>query len=154
MAQSYQMTFDGKLFQRGFWLYVIKAIEPNGEALYYVGRTGDSSSNNAQSPFNRLMSHLNPKSKGNSLMKNLLAHGADLESLTFKIHFHGPMYPEQETFEEHKVYRDKVAVLEKEIANQLKQSGHRVMGTHGAPKSYETINQEIVTDIINKILVL
>ena len=43
--------------ERGFWLYVW-VIDGAGDTLHYVGRTGDSSSSNAQSPFNRMGQHL------------------------------------------------------------------------------------------------
>ncbi len=47
---DYSMTFDGALLERGFWLYVWRIIEGTRTVLY-VGRTGDSSSPNASSPF-------------------------------------------------------------------------------------------------------
>ena len=154
MNYSIELVLDGKLLKRGFWVYVIKAVESNGEALYYVGRTGDSSSNNAQSPFNRLTSHLSVKPKGNSLMKNLQSYGVKLEDLILKMHFHGPVYLEQDTFEEHKIYRDKVAVLERKIANQLKQRRCIVMGLHTAPREAEREEIALANTIAERALEL
>ncbi len=57
MLNSYAMTFDGSLLERGFWLYVWD-IRQNDDRYLYVGRTGDSSSANAASPFNRIGQHL------------------------------------------------------------------------------------------------
>jgi hypothetical protein len=51
---TYTVVLDGRTLQRGFWLYVWEVTTPNGAKLLYVGRTGDSSSINAQSPFNRM----------------------------------------------------------------------------------------------------
>jgi len=54
---TYEMSFDGHILQRGFWLYVWR-IEFEGKQYYYVGRTGDSSSAHVSSPFNRIGQHL------------------------------------------------------------------------------------------------
>lgn len=57
-ATTQVVEFDGAFLQRGFWLYVWRVIAPNSTEVLYVGRTGDSSSPNAQSPFNRMGQHL------------------------------------------------------------------------------------------------
>jgi hypothetical protein len=49
--QTFEVRSDGGILQRGFWLYVWEITPPQGEALYSVRRTRDSSSTNAQSPF-------------------------------------------------------------------------------------------------------
>lgn len=54
----HEIRFEGGILQRGFWLYVWKVTPADQAPLYYVGRTGDSSSTNAQSPFNRMGQHL------------------------------------------------------------------------------------------------
>jgi hypothetical protein len=46
-AKLHELSFGGGLLERGFWLYVWEISPPQGPALYYVGRTGDSSSTNA-----------------------------------------------------------------------------------------------------------
>lgn len=43
------LTFDGAILQRGFWLYVWEITPVGAAPLYYVGRTGESSSTHAQS---------------------------------------------------------------------------------------------------------
>jgi hypothetical protein len=53
-TQTYMIALDGGVLRRGFWLYVWEVIAPTREGFLYVGRTGDSSSANAQSPFNRM----------------------------------------------------------------------------------------------------
>ena len=71
--EVYRMSFNGQVLKRGFWLYVWKISTPRGKCLY-VGRTGDSSSPNAASPFNRIGQHLDLRknAKGNTMTKRLL----------------------------------------------------------------------------------
>jgi hypothetical protein len=47
----------------------------------------------------------------------------------------GPIYPEQMTFETHVPVRNQMAALERAVANQLKQRGYLVLGTHPASGS-------------------
>ncbi len=47
-ATTQVVQFDGAFLRRGFWLYVWEVTVPNGATIVYVGRTGDSSSPNAQ----------------------------------------------------------------------------------------------------------
>ena len=53
MTTLQSLSFSGELLQRGFWLYVWEVTAADGRTVHYVGRTGDSSSPNAQSPFTR-----------------------------------------------------------------------------------------------------
>ena len=55
--RNYQMAFNGEVLERGFWLYVWE-IAQGSQVHLYVGRTGDSSSARALSPFNRIGQHL------------------------------------------------------------------------------------------------
>ena len=82
MLQSYSMTFDGHLLNRGFWLYVWE-IKGSMSHHVYVGRTGDSSSPHASSPFKRIGQHLNPssKAKGNALSKQCGRPGSSTKSV-------------------------------------------------------------------------
>jgi hypothetical protein len=70
------MSFDGALVERGFWLYVWRIVA-GSQTVLYVGRTGDSSSPHASSPFKRVGQHLEvgPIAKGNSMSKQLRANG-------------------------------------------------------------------------------
>src|SRR5688500_13367834 len=88
------LTFSGKLLQRGFWLYVWEIMPPHEELLYYVGRTGDSSSVNAQSPFNRMGAHLGFNVKSNVLRRRLAKNGIDPELCSFRLMAHGPIMKE------------------------------------------------------------
>jgi hypothetical protein len=54
----YQFAIPIEVLQRGFWLCVWQINLRDGPAVYYVGRTGDSSSLKAQSPFSRVRTHV------------------------------------------------------------------------------------------------
>src|SRR4051794_31374511 len=71
--EVYEITFDGSVLRRGFWIYVWAVKTPQNGNLIYVGRTGDTSSPFAQSPFRRIGQHVdpNPKSKSNALARHL-----------------------------------------------------------------------------------
>ncbi len=149
MKHDIEMSLDGRLLKRGFWIYVWKIHTNDNREFYYVGRTGYSSSNNAGSPFNRMTVHFNSKAKGNSLYKNLLVHDVDLETSTFKMYAHGPLFEEQATFEEHKVIRDKMAVIERQVALMLTQRSHMVIGSHSAPKKADEADIQLASLIVD-----
>ena len=131
MLQSYSMTFDGHLLNRGFWLYVWQIKGPLSHHVY-VGRTGDSSSPHASSPFKRIGQHLDPSpnAKGNALGKQLRRAGVKYDECSFEMIAIGPIFPEQSEFEAHKPMRDQLASLERAIADELRQRGYVVLGTH------------------------
>ena len=130
MTASLQtLSFDGAILQRGFWLYVWE-ITPAGEApLHYVGRTGDSSSTHAQSPFNRMGQHLGFKDASNALRRRLLAQRVAPEACHFKLVALGPLDAEssQDTRAEHDERRDRIAAMEKALADQMLESGYNVI---------------------------
>ena len=124
---THVLTFPGAINQRGFWLYVWRIQTPKGEKLY-VGRTGDSSSPNASSPIKRMGQHLDPKSKGNALHRHLSSKGIDPASCTeFRMIAYGPRFLEVSTMSDHKAPRDKVAALEKKLADALQGAGYDVL---------------------------
>jgi len=125
-----RMEFSGKLLKRGFWLYVwdIKGDERH----LYVGRTGDSSSPNASSPFRRIGQHLDTSlnARGNALGRRLKEAGINPESCTFEMIAIGPIFDEQDSLTEHYPLRDKTAALERALADELKLRGYKVLGAH------------------------
>ncbi len=129
MTVLHTVTFSGGILQRGFWLYVWKISPPDGLALYYVGRTGDSSSTNAQSPFNRMGQHLGFAHNSNMLRRHLLEHGVDPERCAFQLVALGPLEEESqaEARHEHDERRDQVAAMEKALAEALTAAGCKVM---------------------------
>lgn len=131
---SYSMKFDGRVLARGFWLYIWDIRGPSSRWLY-VGRTGDNSSPNAQSPFKRIGQHLDasPNAKGNALGRRLRHEGIDPLSCTFEMLAIGSIFPEQDTMEQQKPIRDRVAALERALADFLRQRGYDILGSH--PKS-------------------
>ena len=129
--KAYAMSFDGALLGRGFWLYVWR-IADVARSVLYVGRTGDSSSQNASSPFKRIGQHLDARSnaKGNALARQLKRAGLHPESCTFEMVAVGPLFPEQEDVERHKSFRDQTGALERALADHLRAAGHTVIGSH------------------------
>ena len=129
------MSFDGHLLVRGFWLYVWRIQSPKGLFLY-VGRTGDSSSRHASSPFDRTGRHLDlrPQAKGSAMAKRLRDKGIVPASCQFEMIAIGPLFSEQKDMDAHQPLRDKTAALEMHIAKALKARGYEVLGTHSASK--------------------
>lgn len=124
------LSFDGTLLQRGFWLYVWEVVAGDGRALYYVGRTGDSSSANAQSPFSRVTQHLGRNPHSNALRCHL--EKADVvpeECRSFRLFPYGPIFPETGDHTEHRRSRDIVAALEQALANALSMAGYNVLNS-------------------------
>ena len=127
--QTCEVRFDGGILRRGFWLYVWEITPPQGEALYYVGRTGDSSSTNAQSPFNRMGQHLGFAKNGNMLRQHLLKQRVEPERCAFRLIALGPLDAESKATarHEHDQRRDVVAAMEKALAELMAAAGCRVM---------------------------
>lgn len=126
---THQLEFNGHFLQRGFWLYVWKITPPSGTAVYYVGRTGDSSSHNAQSPFNRMGQHLGFNKSNNVLRKQLGAKGLSPEQCAFRLVSHGPIFPESKDPHEHKRLVGVVGALERDLAKAMGAAGYSVLNT-------------------------
>jgi hypothetical protein len=102
-----------------------------------VGRTGDSSSSNAQSPFNRMGQHLGFNPKNNVLRSHLEDKGVKVESCEFRLVAYGPILDEAGTGEGHYAARDIIASLEKALADALKVSGYDVLNTVNCRKELD-----------------
>lgn len=142
----HEMTFDGDLLQRGFWLYVWEISPPEGRALYYVGRTGDSSSTNAQSPFNRMSQHLGFSKNSNMLRRHLIQYGVEPEVCRFHLIALGPLEQEStaESRDEHDERRDMTAALEKALAEALLAAGCNLMNRVVSRKPLDPVRFEQV----------
>jgi hypothetical protein len=128
-ADTYNLTFNGELLNRGFWLYVWEITLPGGSNLYYVGRTGDSSSSNAQSPFNRMGQHLGFNARSNVLRRRLRTRGIDPAKCVFRLVAHGPVLEEATTRARHLESRDRIAAQEKALATAMAAAGYDVINT-------------------------
>jgi hypothetical protein len=126
-AKAHELTFNGGLLDRGFWLYVWEITTPQDIHLYYVGRTGDSSSIKAQSPFNRMGQHLGFNNHANPLRRYLKAEDVDPERCLFRLVTYGPILEEAATLEEHRQRRDRIGAMEKALAAAMVSAGYRVM---------------------------
>lgn len=129
MPDTFTVTLDGAMLQRGFWLYVWEITTPDGRKVLYVGRTGDNSSPYAQSLFNRLGQNLGTLANASMVRNNLVKRGIDPARCQFRMVGHGPIFDEvpNKDFEAHKPIRDKVGALEKQLAEDLKAAGYDVM---------------------------
>src|SRR3546814_20432131 len=72
----HRISFEGGLLERGFWLYAW-LLKCGADQAVYVGRTGDSSSQFAASPFSRLGQHLDvrPSATANMLLRHVQTLG-------------------------------------------------------------------------------
>ncbi len=134
-ATTHELNFNGDLLKRGFWLYIWDIITPEKTHLYYVGRTGDSSSRNAQSPFNRMGQHLGFNDKSNVLRHHLSNKDIAAENCDFRLVAYGPILGEAATQDAHRKSRDIIAGLEKALANSMKEFGYNVLNTVNCQKA-------------------
>ena len=136
-AEIHKLKFPGAMNERGFWLYVWRIDTPIGELLY-VGRTGDESSPNANPPIKRMGQHLDTNEKSNALRRHLESRDIEPEAcFEFMMVACGPLFLEapclcgseepEKCICEHRRPRDKVAALEKTLADALRDAGYDVM---------------------------
>ena len=125
---THRLRLPGSLLERGFWLYVCAINSPQGELLY-VGRTGDSSSTRAQSPFNRFGRHLGDNSANNQVRTHLAKRGLAPEACAaFDLIAHGPFFaPSPNDRGTHRERRDVLAGLERGLAEGLREAGYTVL---------------------------
>lgn len=129
-AELYQLSFSGSMLVRGFWLYVWEVTTKSGKTVLYVGMTGDSSSLNAQSPFNRLGQHLGSNKHSNALQRHLTKAKISPELCkSFNLVTYGPIFAEASTEPGHCYLRAKVSALEKALGDALNDSGYAVLNT-------------------------
>ena len=125
---THTLTLPAAMINRGFWLYVWKIESPSGKLLLYVGRTGDSSSHYAAAPFTRMSQHLGTNRNQNMIRQHLEKRCILPENCgSFVLISYGPLFPEAKDMPEHKKRRDKVAALERELAETLARVGYDVL---------------------------
>jgi len=136
-AGLYSLTLPGPMLERGFWLYVWRVETPRGVFLY-VGRTGDSSSSHATTPYQRMGQHLGKLKTQNMLRQNLEKEGIEPELCnSFELIAYGPMFPEAKDMPAHRIPRDTMAALEKKLADALMESGYSVLNTMNCRRTLE-----------------
>lgn len=126
----HHLSIPAPVLERGFWLYAWRIETADGRELVYVGRTGDSSSKNAQSPFNRVSGHLGSNSRANALQRHLTKRGLTQQQCR-RLDFItcGPIFPEGSTIEQRNERRDIVGALEKKLRDELVDAGYEVLNT-------------------------
>ena len=137
----HRISFEGGLLERGFWLYAW-LIQSGPDNVVYVGRTGDSSSQFAASPFNRLGQHLDvrPSAKANTLLRQVKNLGWNPLKCRYELVAFGPIFPEQADLDSHRAKRDIIAPLETKLAQLFKDAGFKVVGSHG---KQQTVDPEL-----------
>jgi hypothetical protein len=129
-AATHHLSFSTDMLHRGFWLYVWKITTSDGSHVHYVGRTGDSSSLKAQSPFSRASGHWGPNKHANAIRRNLARHNIDfstckwLDLITF-----GPLYPEADNESDHRERRDITHALERTLCEAMAAAGYPLLNT-------------------------
>jgi len=146
MTSLQSLSFSGELLQRGFWLYVWEVTAADGRTVHYVGRTGDSSSPNAQSPFTRLSQHLGTNVHANALSRHLMNAGIDPKTCcSFDLVACGPILPAATTMEDHRPRRDKVAAMEKALHDVLHNAGYTVLNeVHSRQRVDDPLWQDVL----------
>jgi hypothetical protein len=147
-AVLHRLSIPADILRRGFWLYVWAIHLKRGRIVYYVGRTGDASSPNAQSPFARVSGHLGPNSKANALRRHLAKHEIDFEAcVSLDIVAYGPIYTEASEWTEHVLRRDAMHALERDLCNAMRAAKYDVLNEVSCklpsdPKTWSVIRQE------------
>jgi hypothetical protein len=129
MPETFTVALDGAMLRRGFYLYIWEITTPDNTTVLYVGRTGDSSSPNAQSLFNRLGQNLGTLATSSMVRNNLEKRNIDPTECEFRMVGHGPIFDEVpgKDMDAHKPIRDKIAAAEKKLAADLNSAGYDVM---------------------------
>ena len=154
--RTYSVEFEGATLYRGFWLYAWEVTSPGGEKMIYVGRTGDSSSPNAQSPFNRMGQHLGNSKHSSALRRHLQKRSLSPEECTFRLVAHGPILHEVpgKNLVKHKKRRDKIAAMEKQLAKDFEAAGYDILNTVASKlpldeKAYRSVNHAFAKEFNN-----
>lgn len=124
--RTYEVTLEGGTLRRGFWLYVWEVVTPHGQKLLYVGRTGDSSSPKAASPFNRMGQHLGSIKASNMLRAHLGKRDVAPEDCVFRFVAHGPILAEAGDWSGHVPRRDVVGAWSSGLSASYGQQAGRL----------------------------
>jgi hypothetical protein len=144
---AHTAKFDGALLERGFWLYVWTISDDRQRRVRYVGRTGDSSSPHASSPFRRIGQHLGlgDNAKANSLARRLEVAGMDPKRCIFEMFAVGPLFKEQKgDMAKHRPLRDRMAALEIAVANHVRKKvgDDNFIGKHASRQLLAVVDAE------------
>lgn len=123
--ELHEISFDGCVLARGFWLYVWEITRPDGVLVHYVGRTGDKASGVCQSPFDRFSKHLGANPHNNALQRHLEKHKLRQEDCSFRFHALGPILANSKLSHSEKC--DVLAALEKALADSMRAADYEVL---------------------------
>ena len=137
-ASAHTLTIPADVLRRGFWLYVWKVVLRDGQDVHYVGRTGDSSSANAQSPFSRVSGHLGPNKRANALRRHLAKHDINFDACaSLELTTYGPVFEEASNERDHQSRRDKTHALERDLSEAMRAAGYTVLNTVPCRKPHD-----------------
>jgi hypothetical protein len=136
-ASTYEVAISGEIVERGFWIYVWEARTPENEILLYVGVTGDTSSVNAQSPFNRMGQHLGWQDNTCMVRKHLTKRKIVPERCSFRFIAHGPVLDEADNREDHYERRDAMAAMERRLIEDLGAADYLVMNKSNSKEALD-----------------
>jgi hypothetical protein len=125
--QTYELQFGGSVLARGFWIYVWEVTTHKDERVYYIGRTGDSSSLNAQSPFGRMGQHLGFVKSSNMLRQWLARRDIEPSRCRYRLVSHGPILQESKELMVHRRRRDVTAAVECALEKRMRAAGYDVL---------------------------
>jgi hypothetical protein len=146
VAATHLLKFHGNMLARGFWLYVWEVRPHVGDKVYYVGRTGDSSTINAQSPFIRMGQHLGFAKNSCMLRRWLEKRGIEPGRCSFKLTAYGPVLKETKVEIEYRRRRDIVAAIERELERAMRRVGYDVLNT---VKSNRKLHKVLCEETLN-----
>src|SRR3546814_17926977 len=126
----HRISFEGGLLERGFWLYAW-LLKCGADQAVYVGRTGDSSSQFAASPFSRLGQHLHvrPSATANMLLRQVQKLRWDPLTCQYVLVAFGPLFPEQAALTQHRSMRHILAPPHTDLALLCKSAGFQFVGS-------------------------
>lgn len=124
----YTAVIPPEMLKRGFWLYVWIITLTGDRTVHYVGRTANSSSPHAQSPFGRISGHLGSNQNSSALQRNLTKHAIEFnQCIRLEVVAHGPLHDEVNNMGAHTPLRDKMHALERDLCNAMKGAEYEVL---------------------------
>jgi len=146
--RAHSLSFTGALVERGFWLYVWH-VTSGDRHIVYVGRTGDSSSQYAASPFNRLGQHLDVRktASANMLLRHMRKKDIEPINATYRLAAVGPIFAEQVDLATHRVHRDIVAAMEAALGEYMVTLGFDVVGN---TRSKHPLNKALFDKVLRE----
>ena len=130
-----RQRYEKALIKRGFFLYACY-VKHKEKTWIYLNRISDNYSSFASSPASqpRQRSDLRPIDAATMLCRHLMKHHPSLRGCPLLLTGVGPLYLQQQTLKDHRRIRDRVALIEAKLAQDLRNDGYKIVGKHPFPK--------------------